>query len=351
MPSNSWPPRSGDCDGRAARRIAHRTAAVLLACSASLGWSASGAAAPVKLIPGAFPEHQSPDGNSVIFEDTHGLIVVDTGRHPQHHAAILAYARARAKPIIAIVNTHWHLDHSGGNRALRQIYPRAALYTSNAVRGALQGFLARSLVQNQTLLADPQVPEAQKADLRLDMQAITDSDDLLPDHPVLGTVSLPFRHGRLELHLARYAATAGDTWVYEPRARILAAGDLVVMPVPFFDTACVAGWRRALDELAAVPFSRLYPGHGPVLTHQQFEVYRRAFDELASCAVGDGPKSACIDGWLVAAAPLISNELERRQARAYLDYYIDSLIRKPDRQAALCGASDARGPADGAAQE
>src|SRR5881398_2284271 len=59
----------------------------------------------VFLIPGDVPEERGPDGNTVIFRAPDGLVVVDTGRHPQHSDAILAFAAAEQRPIVAIVNT------------------------------------------------------------------------------------------------------------------------------------------------------------------------------------------------------------------------------------------------------
>jgi len=59
---------------------------------------------------------RGPDGNTVVIDAPDGLIVIDTGRHTQHSDKILAFARERKRPIAAIINTHWHLDHSSGNR-------------------------------------------------------------------------------------------------------------------------------------------------------------------------------------------------------------------------------------------
>src|SRR6185295_18192783 len=70
------------------------------------------------VIAGAFPSDRGPDGNTVIFQAPRGLVVVDTGRHPAHQDKLIAHARKLGAPIAAIVNTHWHLDHSGGNAAL-----------------------------------------------------------------------------------------------------------------------------------------------------------------------------------------------------------------------------------------
>src|SRR4051794_10375581 len=67
------------------------------------------------VVPGAFVPGRQPDGNSVVLEGKTGLIVVDTGRHVAHTQAVIDLARAQGKPIAAVINTHWHLDHVGGN--------------------------------------------------------------------------------------------------------------------------------------------------------------------------------------------------------------------------------------------
>ena len=99
---------------------------------------------PFHLIPGAVPLDKGPDGNSIILDAPDGLIVVDTGRHPEHAQAILDYAKERGRPIAAIVNSHWHLDHTTGNWDLRQAYPQVQVYASDALEGALATYLKRA---------------------------------------------------------------------------------------------------------------------------------------------------------------------------------------------------------------
>ena len=41
-----------------------------------------------------------------------------------------------------------------------------------------------------------------------------------------------------EVGLERYAATAGDVWLFDRQSGVLASGDLVTLPAPFLDTAC-----------------------------------------------------------------------------------------------------------------
>ena len=77
--------------------------------------AAAAGSEPYLLIPGTFEKGRQPDGNSIILDAPKGLIVIDTGRHKAQQDKILGAAKARTKPIVAIINSHWHLDHTGGN--------------------------------------------------------------------------------------------------------------------------------------------------------------------------------------------------------------------------------------------
>jgi glyoxylase-like metal-dependent hydrolase (beta-lactamase superfamily II) len=307
-----------------------------LASCASAGKPAEGEG-PIKIIPGYFGEARAPDGNTVIFEGKDGLAVVDTGRHLDHQERILAYARERGKPVTAIVNTHWHLDHSGGNAEIRAVYPNARLHASNAVSGALEGFLARSLERARARLADPKLSESEKAEVRLGIAAMEDRRNLLPDVPVTGPAELDVGGRRLQLHLAGPAATEGDVWIFDPATRTAVAGDLVVVPAPFFDTGCARGWKKALADIEKTPFTTLIPGHGQAMSRAQFASYRNAFDRLADCAEGSAPKEICIDGWLADAAEFLPADQDRKDARALLDYYFAEILRSPQKKAEFCG--------------
>ena len=46
--------------------------------------TAASAAEPYHLIPGAVPLDAGPDGNTIVLDAPKGLIVYDTGRHPEH---------------------------------------------------------------------------------------------------------------------------------------------------------------------------------------------------------------------------------------------------------------------------
>ena len=123
--------------------------------------------------------------------------------------------------------------------------------------------------------------------------------------------------------------------MFDPATRVLAAGDLVTLPVPFLDTACPKGWQKALADLAGVDFATLVPGHGAPMTRQEFETYRAAFDGLLACAASARAPADCIDGWTKDAAPLLKAE-DPAFVRSLLAYYVDVLRGDPAHIAALC---------------
>ena len=280
------------------------------------------------LVPGTFEPNRGPDGNSVFLDAPEGLILVDTGRHPAHRDRLLAYARQRRLPIVAIVNTHWHLDHTTNNGDIRAAYPAAQVHASTAIEGALTGFLARSRASIQRQLDAGRIPEANRAEVTRALAVMDHPDALRPTRPVAASGAMTIAGRRLQVHLARFAATEGDVWLYDPAAQLLIAGDLVVSEVPFMDTACVEGWRRALDIIAATPFETLIPGHGAPMGRTDFLAWRSAFVNFVDCGASAQQRATCIAGWRRDAARFIGQGRE-----ALIDqmagYYLDSRLRAP----------------------
>lgn len=302
----------------------------------SLALLLAAATADWQLIPGAFDRGRGPDGNTVMLDAPDGLIVVDTGRHPAHQEAMVAAAKARGKPIAAIVNTHWHLDHTGGNAELRATFPGVPIYASNAVDGALKGFFPRSRAGAEQFIASGKASPEQAAEIRRDMTAMDDLADLRPSRVVERTGPMMIAGRRLDVHLEPYAATAGDVWLYAPKARLAITGDLVVGLAPFMDTACPEGWRAALGHVAAVPFRTLIPGHGAVMTRADFTQWRKAFGALLDCANSAADRQTCIDGWMRDAAPFIP-AADKDRVPGMIGYYIDTRLRAaPEEKARYC---------------
>ena len=215
------------------------------------------------LVPGSLEPNRGPDGNSVFLDAPEGLILVDTGRHPDHRDRLLAYARARGRPIAAIVNTHWHLDHSTGNGEIRAAFPDAPLYASNAIDGALAGFLRRSRESAERALAAGPDPRGEPGRDPARLRGDGPSRDAPPDppghplrrdddrRPAAAREPRPLRRDRGRRLALRPRRAAGHR--RRPRRRRRCRS--WTRPAP------KAG-ARALDAIAATPFTTLIPGHG-----------------------------------------------------------------------------------------
>lgn len=285
--------------------------------------------ADVDVIRGFFASGRQPDGNTVILASADGLIVFDTGRHADHAQQIADIARSHDEAVLAIINSHWHLDHISGNIPLRKMWPGATVYSNDAaLTDALGSFLARGLESNRTMAADPATPPALADDLRGDIVTVEKGALLHPGISVEGPVTLNIAGRVLQLHTAS-AASAGDIWLYDPAARLIASGDLVTLPAPFLDTACPANWSAALEDVLAQPFERLVPGHGREMTRADVMLYRDAFNALITCSGGPAEPLACAEAWAVAAAPLQENpETDDRYARGMAKSYVENVLRK-----------------------
>lgn len=317
-----------------------------------MGQSAAPAAAPspeppqaeelsdgVWILKGDLGRGRQPDGNTVAFQTTEGLVIVDTGRHDWHRVGIERLVADQGGRLAAIVNTHWHLDHIMGNAGLKQQNPAANVYATGALEGAETGFLARSRAQAEQALASGQVPASQIEDVRLNLEAMNHLDALKPDTVVAADQRLEIGGRTLELHVTDHAATEADLWIYDPASGVLAAGDLITLPVPYLDTACPEGWKRALDRVAAVSFRVVVPGHGPLMTRETFDAYHRAFDALADCSASARPAAECGADWARNAADFYSTDRAREGAGAYAAGYVEQVLRAPDHRGRFCPAS------------
>lgn len=284
--------------------------------------------AGIDVIRGTFAAGRQPDGNTVIFSSADGLVVFDTGRHAAHTQKIIDLAKARGQPVAAIINSHWHLDHISGNIALKALWPEADVYANDqALTEALGSFLQRGLEANRRMLAEPATIGVLAEDLRADIATVEQGDRLHPTISIAAARDITIGGRTLQLHAAN-AASAGDVWLYDPAAKLVATGDLITLPAPFLDTACPTMWRLALEDVLATPFERAVPGHGREMTRADVTLYRDAFVALLECAAGDAPEAACARAWALSAAPLLDDAAaDAGQAEAYARYYVENILR------------------------
>jgi glyoxylase-like metal-dependent hydrolase (beta-lactamase superfamily II) len=289
--------------------------------------------APVEIAPGMHlirgvpMPGRGPDGNTIILDAPEGLIVVDTGRHKSHSDAILAFARERKQPIVAIVNTHWHLDHSSGNGRLKAAFPKARVYTTTAVDRVLApgGFLARNLEDAKKMLTGT-TDSVRRDEIQIFITTMEARGELRPDVPVTKSGQMRLAGRPLDVRVTDKAVSDADVWFFDQAAKVAVIGDLVTVPVPFFETACPDRWVASLDEVWATPFETAIPGHGRPMTRAQFDAYRKSFGSFVSCVRTDSAPAACSAGWVDGISTLIGDDPDRRKAvAANADYYVGYL--------------------------
>lgn len=280
----------------------------------------------VSLIPGQFTRGRQPDGNSVVLRGNEGTIIIDTGRHRDHAQRVLNVATRNGMKPVAVINTHWHLDHIGGNLIVRQAFPKATIYASGALANARKGFLADYRKQLAEAIAT--MPPVKSEGFREEMALIDAGDQLGPDQVITTTTERVLAGRTLFMGLERNAVTEGDVWVLDRASGTLITGDLVTLPVPFLDTANPEGWAAALDRLVKVDAKLVVPGHGEPMPPGGLTTYRKAFRDLLVCAKSKRTTAECSDQWFATIGDLAKGT-DPELAKSAMGYYLDNVLRKP----------------------
>lgn len=201
--------------------------------------------------PGVFAAIDGPEGRSgsnagfVIGDD--GVLVVDSFFDPAATRALLAEIRRRTtKPVRYVVNTHYHVDHVGGDQVLKDA--GATIIAQRNVRGWVR-------TENLHLFGDRITPALSARVASLPLPDVTTERGL--------TVWLGMR--KVEV---RFIAghTGGDLVVRVPDAKAVFCGDMVWRHVsPNVIDGTIARWIDSVDALRAEPGASettYVPGHG-----------------------------------------------------------------------------------------
>jgi glyoxylase-like metal-dependent hydrolase (beta-lactamase superfamily II) len=192
------------------------------------------------------------DQNVGLILGERGAVVVDTRASHRLAARVLSELRGVTRqPLVAVVNTHHHWDHTWGNALFK---PAPIWGHVNCARYLVE----RNEQQRQRLIEH----EPGMADEFAEVQLTP------PDRTLVRSATIDLGDRRVRLrHLGR-GHTDNDVVVEVPDAHVLFAGDLMVDDtMPGFGDAYPIAWAGVLRRLAAeMRTGAVVPGHGGALT-------------------------------------------------------------------------------------
>jgi cyclase len=210
--------------------------------------------------------------NVLAYASPEGLVLVDSG-DPAQTASVMAAVRqvtpSASPQVVTLFNTHWHLEHTGGNEAIRQAGATIVAHENTRLWMATPVWSP----------AEDRYRQPRPAAAR-------------PDKTFYDTGSMTTANERIEYGYLIAAHTSGDIYVRFRDANVLAVGD-VASPardpeLDWFTGAWIGGRVDAMARLLTMcdDRTRIVPGYGPVMTkaHLQAEhdvmktIYDRVFD-------------------------------------------------------------------------
>jgi cyclase len=197
------------------------------------------------------------DGNVLLVPGPRGVLVVDDQRARSVPAVVAAAAGLAPGGITHAINTHWHLDHSGGNAVLAEAGAIIVAHRNVRERLAADQFMA---AYNRTVPASPAIA----------WPSVVFDDGLTLHHgeEVVRIVHTPAAH------------TDGDALVHLERADVLHMGDLYFNGLfPFIDRSSggtIDGLIAAIDVALRIagPRTQVIPAHGELARRDDLVAWR-----------------------------------------------------------------------------
>lgn len=224
------------------------------------------------------PEHKAGSNAGFVVGDD-GVLVIDAFFNLEAARALVAEIhRLTPKPIRYLVNTHYHIDHTGGDQVLRDA--GAIIIAHRNVRGWVRR-------DNINLLGDRITPEMKAAIEALPLPDVVTDKDL--------TVWLGSRKVVVQTVLGH---TGGDLTIFVPDAKVLFTGDMLWRKIPpnLIDGS-VSEWTATDADFEKLPNARsvtYVPGHGDVASLKDVEDFRAYLLDLRRL-VAEGRKAGLRD--------------------------------------------------------
>jgi len=234
-------------------------------------------------------------GNAGFVIGNDGVLIFDTFFTPTAIEELMAEIQSLTKlPIKFAVNSHYHLDHTGGNQVLAArgvpiiAHDNVMIWQTTKNKRFLPApeELAKRKADAAKQLADT---PAEQADKRSQLERTIRRLDAMMTIKLTNPTKT-FKSGTMTLDLGKRKVilatlpghTGGDVFAYVPDAKVVFTGDLGwSRTLPNLVDATVNNWIPTLDQiLKQYPTAKFVPGHGNVAGAADIKDFRDYLDDL-----------------------------------------------------------------------
>ncbi|MGI8577676.1 MAG: MBL fold metallo-hydrolase [Nocardioidaceae bacterium] len=199
--------------------------------------------------------YASYDVNVGVVAGSRGMLVIDSRASEPEAAMLMEHLRAlRRGEIVALVNTHWHFDHTFGNAVIADEWPEASMHAHEDAARTLRAEASGLQEEARADQTDPRHAEIAAARI------------VVPDRTFASVATVDLGDRVVELVHPGRGHTDGDCVVVVPDADVVFAGDLIEQSgPPGFGSDCFPlEWAGSLDLLMGLLSVRsvVVPGHG-----------------------------------------------------------------------------------------
>ena len=223
----------------------------LLACTAATAQNMDNVTIKVTPINGSVYMLEGRGGNIAVSIGEDGVFVVDDQFAPLSQKIIAAIKTISDKPLVYLVNTHHHGDHTGGNANMNKA--GATIIAHQNVRDRMS-----------------QVPSRASDDIKkAGLPVITFNDKL----------SLFFNEEHIAVFHVDNAHTDGDALLYFTQSNVLHTGDTYFSGrYPYVDLnsgGSIQGYIAAFKKTLLIidDQTKIIPGHGTVSNKAEYQAY------------------------------------------------------------------------------
>lgn len=228
-------------------------------------------------------------GNTLFVISEAGVVVYDGGGMPAMSEQIIDKIRSLTdQPVTHVVTSHWHGDHNFGVYRFGEEFDNVQFIAHEFTQEVMNssrinyidremGFVEQNFERFKQIIEtgiDDQGNPVSELDQASYQDIVNNRDQI--DYEFLRARVTPANvtfsdkyiiesgSRRIELLFLGHANTEGDIVMWLPDEKIVATGDIVVLPSPYAFNVPPRPWSQTLRNVNALGYEILVPGHGDI---------------------------------------------------------------------------------------